>query len=112
MEATSPSTQTHPPRPSGRVNQELINRVLVECRTLELLIVFYLSTFCLDGEIVFPQKDPRIVFLKSVIDHLNHWEAGARGEEDFWITGEKCKEKTTGRFTVTKLWPNSASELP
>jgi len=96
---------------AGVVNQELINHVLAECRTLELIIVFYLSTFCLDGEIVFPQKDPRIVFLKSVTDHLNHWEAGARGEEDFWITGEKYKEKATGRFTtVANLWPSLASE--
>jgi len=59
--------------------------------------MFYLSTHYLEGEVVFPQKDPRVVFLKSVIDHLNHWEVGARGEEDFWITGDKYKQKAMKR---------------
>lgn len=78
---------------AGVVNQQLINCVLKECRTLELFVMFYLSTHYLEGDVIFPQKDPRVVFLKSVIDHLNHWEVGARGEEDFWITGDKCKQK-------------------
>ena len=78
---------------AGVVNQQLINCVLKECRMLELFVMFYLSTHYLEGDVIFPQKDPRVVFLKSVIDHLNHWEVGARGEEDFWITGDKCKQK-------------------
>jgi len=34
------------------------------------------------------------VFLKSVIDHLDHWERGARGEEDFWIKAERRKRES------------------
>lgn len=78
---------------AGMVNQQLIDHVLEGCTALELFIMFYLTMGFLVGELTFPQKDDRVVLLKSVEDHLDHWEKGARGEEDFWITGQIQKER-------------------
>ncbi|KIM45596.1 hypothetical protein M413DRAFT_24768 [Hebeloma cylindrosporum] len=77
----------------GVVNQALIDCVLAECRNLELFVTFFMYTDHPGGDILVPQKDPRVVFLKKIIGHLDHWEVGARGEEDFWIKGERCKKK-------------------
>lgn len=78
---------------AGMVNQQLINHVLEECKALELFIMFYLTMGFLVGELTFPQQDDRVVLLKSVEDHLDHWEKGARGEEDFWMTAQLQKEE-------------------
>ena len=78
---------------AGIANQEFIDRVLVECKALKIFIMFYSNIDYLTGEVDFPQKDPRVVFLQTVADHLEHWEGGARGDEDFWITAERCKQE-------------------
>ncbi|PPR04410.1 hypothetical protein CVT26_004235 [Gymnopilus dilepis] len=78
---------------AGMVNQPLIDQVLKECRKLQLFIMFYMNIGLLGGEVRLPQADLRVVLLKSVSDHLDHWEKGARGEEDFWITAEKRKQE-------------------
>ncbi|KAF8965568.1 hypothetical protein BDZ97DRAFT_1918129 [Flammula alnicola] len=78
---------------AGIVNQHLIDRVIVECASLEVFVMFYADVHFIAGELSLSQKDPRVVLLQSVLDHLDHWETGARGEEDFWITAEKRKQE-------------------
>jgi len=78
---------------AGIANQEFIDRVLVECKALKFFVMFYSDIDNLIGEVDFPQRDHRVVFLQTVADHLEHWERGARGEEDFWITAERCKQE-------------------
>ncbi|KAJ3508435.1 hypothetical protein NLJ89_g5756 [Agrocybe chaxingu] len=77
---------------AGLVDGALVDHILKECQRLELLITFYLDipfTGLQDAS----NKDPRAVQLLSVTNHLEHWEHGARGGEDFWITAEKVKRK-------------------
>lgn len=75
---------------AGVVNQQFINHVLAESEELQIFVVFYTHLGFL-GEVMNPQKDVRVVLLQSVADHLDHWERGARGKEDFWIVAEKRK---------------------
>ncbi|KDR67783.1 hypothetical protein GALMADRAFT_1061523 [Galerina marginata CBS 339.88] len=78
---------------AGTVNQQLIDHVLEGCPSLELLIMFNMHYEVLGGDVAAAQKDHRVVFLKSVTNHLDHWEKGARGEEDFWVTAGRLKQK-------------------
>lgn len=80
----------------GVVNQQLINRVLRECPRLELLVLFHLEPGYLGEDLSKSQSDHRVVFLQSVSDDFGHWEAGARGQEDYWVTAERIRKETGG----------------
>ncbi|KAF9557966.1 hypothetical protein CPC08DRAFT_709998 [Agrocybe pediades] len=78
---------------AGVASQELIDSVLMECEKLEIFVIFYMHRGFLGGDVALLQKDIRVVLLQSVADHLDHWERGARGEEDFWIAAEQRKRQ-------------------
>jgi len=82
---------------AGVVNQQLVNRVLRECPRLELLVLFYLVSGYLGEDVSESQNDHRVVFLQSVSDHFGNWEAGARGQEDYWVTAERIRETRGAR---------------
>jgi len=67
-----------------RVNQNFVDRILVECKALKIFLrpILHSNSF---ARVDVPQKDGRVVFLQSVANHLEHWERGIRGEEDIWI---------------------------
>ncbi|KAF8196574.1 hypothetical protein BJ912DRAFT_923403 [Pholiota molesta] len=70
-------------------DQHFIDRILQECALLEVVVMFYLDLYSLGENVSFVQKDRRVVLLRSVVDHLEHWEVGARGGVDFWVTAER-----------------------
>ncbi|CAA7270697.1 unnamed protein product [Cyclocybe aegerita] len=77
---------------AGIVDGALVERILKECQHLELLVTFYLDKPSMDLQIA-SKRDLRAVQLRSVTNHLEHWECGARGGEDFWVTAEKVKRQ-------------------
>ncbi|KAF9483105.1 hypothetical protein BDN70DRAFT_874154 [Pholiota conissans] len=70
-------------------DQTFIDRILNECALLEVFVMFYMDLYTLGDLVSLVQKDPRVVLLLSVVDHLAHWEDGARGGTDFWVTAER-----------------------
>ncbi|KAF8907949.1 hypothetical protein CPB84DRAFT_1768239, partial [Gymnopilus junonius] len=81
---------------AGMVNQQLIDQILKSCLSLELVIMFYMNI-----------GDVRVVLLKSVSDHLDHWEKGARGDEDFWVTAQKRKQEAIEQAAKAARMPVS-----
>jgi hypothetical protein len=76
---------------AGFVNQEFTDRVLVECKALKTFVLFFYDSSSIGIKAL--QKDHRVVLLPRVADNLDHWEGGARGEEDFWITADRWKQE-------------------
>ncbi|KAF8969000.1 hypothetical protein BDZ97DRAFT_301773 [Flammula alnicola] len=77
------------------VNQQLIDHITDECASLELFVLFYwYNRLYVDG-VTWNQKDPRVVIMRAVQYNVFtvRWGKGSLGEEDFWITAEKRKQR-------------------
>ncbi|KAF8149383.1 hypothetical protein B0H34DRAFT_184801 [Crassisporium funariophilum] len=74
---------------NGEIRTEFMRGVLDECLALEVLVVLAsVIDLNLQSQIGGLQDD-RLVRMDRIEDPIGHWAAGARGEEDFWITAER-----------------------
>ncbi|KAF9526879.1 hypothetical protein CPB83DRAFT_837032 [Crepidotus variabilis] len=55
------------------------------------------------------RTDCRVVMLKSVKDHLDHWEMGAKGGSDFWVIAEKMRNSRRASIRAANAAKASSS---